>query len=302
MGGDYYERDVITSSHAFSEESQKIICGNIQGHSSLNPKRWEDEPLINTHKNPIVFALDDTGSMGDWTKVVYDKLPMFYGQIMIQKYLDDPSISFAAIGDHTCCTAPLQVSEFGAGVELDQMISKLYMEGNGGGNEHESYELAAYFYLNNVKLGVCEYPFFFITGDEGHFDKLSPDTVKTWLNLPCNDTVDSKDLFRLLMKKYNVFHIKKPYISKNYEMKIRSQWESTLGAERVFVFNEPKAVIDIVLGLIAITSKARKLNDYLDDMKQRGQSNERIGLVKDLLSDYYKMFEEGKVEVIKTSS
>lgn len=30
-------------------------------------------------KNPIVFALDVTGSMGDWAKVIYDKMPMFYG-------------------------------------------------------------------------------------------------------------------------------------------------------------------------------------------------------------------------------
>ena len=85
-------------------------------------------------------------------------------------------------------------------------------------------------------------------------------------------------------------------------MKIRSQCETTLGKERVFVFNEPKAVIDIVLGLISITSKSRKLSDYLDDMKQRGQSNERIGLVKELLADYSALLEEGKVEIIQSSS
>lgn len=66
-------------------------------------------------KHPIVFALDVTGSMGDWAKIIYDKMPMFYGQIMTQKYLTDPSISFCAVGDHQADYAPLQVAEFGQG-------------------------------------------------------------------------------------------------------------------------------------------------------------------------------------------
>jgi len=48
-------------------------------HQSLNPINYKDKKLICKHKNPIVFALDVTGSMGEWAKVIYDKLPMFYG-------------------------------------------------------------------------------------------------------------------------------------------------------------------------------------------------------------------------------
>ena len=64
---------------------------------------------------------------------------MFYGQIMMKGYLDDPSISFCAIGDHTCDYAPLQIAEFGQGKEIDQIISKMYLEGGGGGGHIESY-------------------------------------------------------------------------------------------------------------------------------------------------------------------
>lgn len=52
-------------------------------------------------------------------KIIYDKLPMFYGQIMMQNYLNDPSISFCAIGDATSDEAPLQVTDFGQGKEID---------------------------------------------------------------------------------------------------------------------------------------------------------------------------------------
>ena len=37
--------------------------------------------------------------MKEWPAVIYDKLPMFYGQIMMQDYLADPQISFAGVAD-----------------------------------------------------------------------------------------------------------------------------------------------------------------------------------------------------------
>jgi len=45
----------------------------------MDPKRWAEEQLECTAKHPIVVALDVTGSMGEWTKLIYDKMPMFYG-------------------------------------------------------------------------------------------------------------------------------------------------------------------------------------------------------------------------------
>lgn len=65
---------------------------------------------------------------------------------MQQSYLSDPALSFCAIGDSTCDQAPLQISDFGQGKEIDEKVSKIWLEGGGGGNEHESYELAAFFY------------------------------------------------------------------------------------------------------------------------------------------------------------
>ena len=40
---------------------------------------------------------------------------MLYGQIMMKHYLNDPAISFCAIGDATTDDAPLQVTGFGQG-------------------------------------------------------------------------------------------------------------------------------------------------------------------------------------------
>jgi hypothetical protein len=96
---------------------------------------------------------------------------MFYGQIKMQNYCKDPAISFCAVGD-TGDQAPLQVTPFGQGKEIDEMIKKLFLEGGGSGvmSAHESYELSAYFYNRFVTISNFEMPFFFLTGDEHYYE------------------------------------------------------------------------------------------------------------------------------------
>lgn len=290
MGGDYYDREVITTSSdtGYSEVSTKAVGTVNRLHSSLDPKRWKDDNLQCNVKNPIIFALDVTGSMGDWTRIVYDKMPMFYGQIMIQNYLQEPAISFCAVGDYTCDEAPLQVTEFGEGREIDQLISKMYLEGGGGGSFYESYDLAAYFYSNHVDLIDPELPFFFITGDESFYEKIPEKYITRVIGKPINDIyLSSRDCWKDLMKKYNVFLIKKPYPEENKEAKIKQQWCETIGEERVLIIENPKACVDVMLGAIALTSGNRTIEDYVKDMKNRGQTNERTTEVTNALSKYY---------------
>jgi hypothetical protein len=288
MGGDYYDRDVATSTsnNGVSEEAKLALGNQTEVHSSCKPLRWTDENLIVECKNPIVFALDVTGSMGDWAKIIYDKMPMFYGQIKMQDYLQDPAISFCAIGDHTCDDLPLQVTEFGQGKAIDQLLSKLVLWKSGNGNEHESYELAAYFFDNNVEMMGVEMPFFFITGDEGYFDQINSTTVQTVFGKGLkHETIESATVWRSLMQKFNVFHIHKPYTSANYESRIHKQWCDLLGPERVLDITVPKACVDVVLGAIALTS-GKTLNQYIQDMKERGQDQERIEMVTNALAKY----------------
>jgi hypothetical protein len=85
-GGTDYDRDLIsvdysstnnsnTSSTYYSTTSQNIFVEKKKIHKSCDPKQYADEKIVCYHANPIVFALDVTGSMGDWAKVIYDKLP-----------------------------------------------------------------------------------------------------------------------------------------------------------------------------------------------------------------------------------
>ena len=149
MGGNYYDR-VITNSQTFSSINFNNPVG-LQGtlHQNLDPKKYcgksSSSNFSTFSRCPIVFGLYVTVSMGEWLKIIYDKLPMFYGQVIQQKYLEDPSVSFCAIGDSDWSIAPLQVTPFSQGLEIDDQIKKIFLEGGGGGNGKESYELLAYF-------------------------------------------------------------------------------------------------------------------------------------------------------------
>ena len=260
------------------------------------PLKFKDNPLFSDAKNPIIFALDVTGSMGDWAKIIYQKLPMFYGQIMMQQYLSDPAISFCAIGDHkvTEDPIPIQICEFKRGKELDEVLSQLVLWKSGGGNEHESYELTAYFYDSLTKFSSSEMPFFFVTGDEGFWEEIEINTLKNVYGVENKQSINSRDVWKNLMKKYNVFHIHKPYTSVNYENKIHKQWIETIGEERVLDISNPKACVDVILGAIALTS-GRTLENYINDMKKRGQDEDRIKEVIRAIEKYSKKLENKEI-------
>ena len=88
MGGDYYDRDVqdiqsqISSSannntsnffnnsnQQYSDLAKQVFQNNVNLNPGLNPTRWKEDNLKCESKNPIVFCLDITGSMGDWPMV-----------------------------------------------------------------------------------------------------------------------------------------------------------------------------------------------------------------------------------------
>lgn len=69
MGGGYYDRDVISSSGGGA--GNDVVGKQSTIHPSMDPKQYTEEPIVSMSENPIVFALDVTGSMGEWPRVRY---------------------------------------------------------------------------------------------------------------------------------------------------------------------------------------------------------------------------------------
>ena len=233
MGGKNYDGDV--GERARSTEREVF---NYQGHeggdveAALHPERRECHPDLNIkgknreccdnveHPNttPIIVAMDVTRSRGDDAKVIYGKLPMFIGQIIMKGYVDDPEICFMAVGDASSGDqAPIQVSEFESDNRLDECLSKIWLEEGGGGTGQESYELVAYYAAHHTILDANnrgEKGYLFFLGDEGFYPKVSRDQVKVWIGDDLSEDLDSREIFAKLQEKYHVFFI---YPQKKWE-------------------------------------------------------------------------------------
>eukprot|EP00005_Dracoamoeba_jomungandri_P006350 CAMPEP_0174261886 /NCGR_PEP_ID=MMETSP0439-20130205/12598_1 /TAXON_ID=0 /ORGANISM="Stereomyxa ramosa, Strain Chinc5" /LENGTH=302 /DNA_ID=CAMNT_0015346489 /DNA_START=57 /DNA_END=965 /DNA_ORIENTATION=+ len=279
MGGSYYDREVstTTSPTSYSSEASSLASRRV-AHQDLDPK---GKDIATDSLCPVVLALDVTGSMGDWPLIIWDKLPMFYGQIMMNEYLDDPHVSFAPTGDARSDKAPLQVSDFVVGMDMDDAIGKIYVERGGGAGCCETYELTAYYYLKHCTIPFGSKPLFFFSADEDFYPEVAAADVKSVIGDSLKSDLDASAVMKALALKFNVFVLRKTHYQ---ESSFLNHWKDAVGAGRVLTLSNPKACVDAILGIIAIVGGTKDIEAYVGDMKERGQTEERIEEVKGVLS------------------
>lgn len=77
---------------------------------------------------------------------------------------------------------------------------------------------------------------------------------------------------------------------------ILQQWASVLPREQILRIGDPSAIIDVLLGALAISAGARDLPGYLQDMRGRGQTEARIALASEALSGLVEAAKLGSVQ------
>lgn len=289
MGGSSYDRDVFPSSSSrgwssgYSNFGASSYSVSRLRSSTLHPSMEAKGKFLESKtKTPIIIVLDVTGSNINFARVVYDKLPMFYGQIEQKGYLKDFDIAICAVGDAYCDEYPLQIGSFAKGIELDSWIEKLVLEGEGGGQRKESYELAAYYLLQNTRFAPGSKPIIFFIGDEKPYPTVNKSQANRF-GIECFE--GGIEPFALLREKVddNVFMLLNKYSGNRFEYDITSCWQRLLAPEHVIKIREEKSVVDLMLGIISMTSEARTLESYKIDMQGRGQTQERIDYVSESL-------------------
>ena len=296
MGGSSYDRDVYSSSSYSSWGTSSTSAAKLSSNS-LDAVMRPNKKIKSTSKNPVVIVLDVTGSNINFARLVYDKMPMFYGTIEEKKYLEDFDIAVLAIGDYCYDSYPLQVGDFCRGIELDAWMEKLVLESGGGGNRRESYELAAH-YLNEC----CEFdadasPVVFFIGDEMAYDVVKKRECDEY-DIPLKASYDP---FPDLIKKFgnNVFFMLNKYSGDAFEDDITNYWKKKMPAEHTIMIKEEKAIVDLMLGVIALINK-RRLKTITADMLLRGQTIERLENVKASLLNLSQSTELAIIDEVNT--
>jgi len=248
-------------------------------------------PFLKTEgRYPIVIGIDTTGSMSEWPKVFFEKLPLLYKEAV--KYFPECEISFQAINDFQADghDVAFQPAPFGKGPQLDEFIGQLYPYGGGGGQSTESYEIfAAYNSFLEAPNSVIK-PVAIILGDEAPFDKVPPQVCRHY-GLSQNK-ISSKTVFKKLHEKCNVFLVRKPYygFGKEDEPIIKIWRELALiPQERIMNIKEPRRVVDVILGILGIlTEKSEIFEKELKERQNKKQVTEVTRSLHSFKTSYHK--------------
>jgi hypothetical protein len=203
-------------------------------------------------ENVIIVAIDGTGSFKPWMKGVYDRVPLIY-QTLVQ-YRPDVEVCFVSIGDATSDSYPLQINNFGKGLDLDAHVKALAPEGGGGGGIEESYELFAYFMLNCCEIPNAKNPILLLYGDEKGYPEISPAQVRKIIGKRPAQEIKSDEVWEALTEKFDLYFMQKPYGEGNKPMiddAVNHYWSKTIGGQRVKKLFDNERAIDIGIGLIA---------------------------------------------------
>jgi hypothetical protein len=236
----------------------------------------------------IIFALDVTGSMGGIPKqLAQETLPNFMKSV-IQAGIPHPQILFLAMGDAQFDDGPLQVGQFESSDELmDQWLTRVWLEGGGGGNGHESYDLGFYVAARHTAIDCHERRgqkgYLIMTGDEKPYPAVEPAHVRRTLGLDLEAPLPLEDLIEELQTRWEPFYL---IPSRQRDAQCGEIWRRYLG-HRVIVLDDPQHIALTAASLIALHQGALATLDELGaQLRRDGVPGPHIQAVIDALMPF----------------
>lgn len=277
-GGGYYDREVETNTGAGASQAAQRAMASQTMDPACDPKQLQS--VESDAESSVVICMDITGSMGSFPKIIFDKLPMFYGQIMTQGYLDDCAMAFTFY-NHPRNDLPVQISDFQRGDGIDGTLQRLALRTGGGGDE--GLEFPAFYYAYRSRLPEGQKGYYFFIGDSlpTYQDTIPKHEVERLLGIPVEGDVKTQDVFDRLRQKYEVFFVCRVPTTHGAEngdipRRMQARFTQYFGEGRTLRLRTAKAVVDIMLAAISTHSGQRTWEQYIDDMRERGQTEERI--------------------------
>ncbi len=195
-------------------------------------------------ENPLVVAVDVTGSMGKWPAVIFGKLPYLDNEARASYLGADGEISFVAVGDNQD-KFPLQVQPFSQGPDLRNRLDQIFLEKGGGNGAREAYELTAAYYARNCDMPNAKRPVMVFIADEMPDSPSAQNFTKHGIRGTVPKTY--QEIFEELKTKFAVYLIYLRYPA----MDTRTTWAQMLGEDHIVDLDDPTRVVDVLFGIIA---------------------------------------------------
>lgn len=261
MGGGSWSDDAyehIKTDYKSKSRDDIFSSKNMDDEMSPVGVKFRESRDSEEHPESLAIAvfLDVTGSMGRIPEVmVREKLGALMNTL-ISHEVEHPQIFFGAIGDQYSDDAPLQIGQFESETKLlDNWLTKIYLEGNGGGQNMESYLLAWLFAGRHTTIDCFEKReqkgFLFTIGDEMTWDSLTADNLKEIMGYKQSDELTAEQLLSEAQRTYHVFHIHINEASYRNDAQVFDSWKKLLG-ERFIVLEDHEAIGELIASTVAV--------------------------------------------------
>ena len=246
-------------------------------HEKMNPLgvvRESRDSDAHPDSRAIAVLFDVTGSMREVPRILQRNLCQLMGLLLRKGYLADPQIMVGGIGDATCDRAPLQIGQFESGIEIDQDLGKLWLEGGGGGQQTESYELAMHFMARKTSIDCFEKRrkrgYLFLIGDEMPYPCLKRREVTAIIGDELQEDLPVKRLVHEVEKLYDTYYILPNLTSYYDDPKIHNCWVNLLG-QRMLRLENPEGISELIAATIGLAEGAVDLDGLHRDLIDAGR-------------------------------
>src|ERR1700761_1541741 len=246
-------------------------------HPDLDPfdvgKRESRDSAEHPESLAIAVLFDVTGSMGSVPRTLQRKLPQLLGLLKDGGYATDPQLMFGAIGDATCDRAPLQVGQFESDNRMDKDLERILLEGGGGGQKTESYELAMYFMSRRTVTDCFEKRgkrgYLFIIGDEMPYPQVKPREVSAWTGDELPRPLPIRNMVAQLTRRWDTYYILPQGASYAGDGQVLGVWRALLG-QNVIELSDLNAVCETIALTVGLGEEAIDLDEGLSDLRDVG--------------------------------
>jgi len=288
MGGTNWSTDAYEEAAHLRKKSGKSdfaysdtvkSTGKWAIHPTLDPRgvtfRESRDSDAHPRSNAIAVLFDETGSMKSIPHVFQKKLAELMSLLLVKGYIQDPQILFGAFGDATSDHVPLQVGQFESGVEMDEHLRNVVLEGNGGGGGHESYELPLYFLARHTSIDCWEKRgrkgYAFLIGDEMAYPFVNQQQVAKLIGDDLPEDIPLRQIIAEVQRFYHLFFIFPSNASYPADGAHPAFWQDLLGQMVIFLDDE-NAVSETIALTIGITENAINLAEGKKDLSSAGAS------------------------------
>ena len=297
MGGTYWSDDHYRerasflrragkSAFEFHDLNMRLPERDRRVHDKMNPYGVKSRESRDSEAHPdskaVAVLFDVTGSMGRVPRVLQENLCQLMGLLLRKGYLAHPQILIGGIGDATCDRAPLQIGQFESGIEIDEDLAKLWLEGGGGGQQTESYELAMYFMARKTSIDCLEKRgqrgYLFLIGDGMPYPRVKRKEVGKIIGDRLPQDIRVEELVRELEGRYDTYFIL-PNLTNYYDdPKIHSRWVELLGQNAIRL-EDPNGISELIASTVGLAEGVVDLDGVYRDLVDAGR-----GCVSDAVS------------------